>query len=561
PPPASALNRPLLFALQPRLGPPSPSPRQAELRGSGDARANHGVLSFEQGVRTVPAAPGAGAGGRRPAALGPLPLAPAPAAAPSGAAPRPRPGPGPATPAPATGAAPSSRPPPPPRPSPAPSPAASPAPSPAASPATELPPDDKPKTPSTAERRRIFEQVTPVSETAPRPVTVCVADEDDAPSAHCYDGRFHTAAGREIKALYAAFVPPRPGVRAVIGDGRVSKFRHLKGTPLHKSTHIENVRNVSRQVSGECDGFRANAARAALPLAGAGGKVAVLELARPGRLPDGVTPALVHGAAKSCAIFTLPRALFVLLYNPWGNGVLGKIMTCDDGAIRLWRVPPGGLAAPTNEPETTLVASADKLLCLAWHPLAADVLAVAAFDATVRVWDLAAGAERVSLTGHGDQTVSKTRLTLDCDHALAIIFSRGFDHALVCARGFDQDLLFLFLFSSFLFVLSFLFSSRSTFEVLPQTALSLLLDLTLPSTSWLPIPKPFVSLLLYPVCALNLIQYPLRVILASPFPLITLPSPAVSDLCIVFSLTPTRSPYLFLRPYSYLDLRSQHNLI
>ncbi|GLH07106.1 Coronin-7, partial [Gryllus bimaculatus] len=437
PPPASALNRPLLFALQPRLGPPSPSPRQAELRGSGDARANHGVLSFEQGVRTVPAAPGAGAGGRRPAALGPLPLAPAPAAAPSGAAPRPRPGPGPATPAPATGAAPSSRPPPPPRPSPAPSPAASPAPSPAASPATELPPDDKPKTPSTAERRRIFEQ----------------------------------------------------------------------GTPLHKSTHIENVRNVSRQVSGECDGFRANAARAALPLAGAGGKVAVLELARPGRLPDGVTPALVHGAA------------------------------------------------------TTLVASADKLLCLAWHPLAADVLAVAAFDATVRVWDLAAGAERVSLTGHGDQTVSKTRLTLDCDHALAIIFSRGFDHALVCARGFDQDLLFLFLFSSFLFVLSFLFSSRSTFEVLPQTALSLLLDLTLPSTSWLPIPKPFVSLLLYPVCALNLIQYPLRVILASPFPLITLPSPAVSDLCIVFSLTPTRSPYLFLRPYSYLDLRSQHNLI
>jgi hypothetical protein len=24
---------------------------------------------------------------------------------------------------------------------------------------------------------------------------------------------------------------------------------------LHKSTHIENIRNVSRQISGECDGF------------------------------------------------------------------------------------------------------------------------------------------------------------------------------------------------------------------------------------------------------------------------------------------------------------------
>lgn len=38
-------------------------------------------------------------------------------------------------------------------------------------------------------------------------------------------------------------------------SGRVSKFRHLKGTPMHKSTFIENIRNVSRQVSGECDGF------------------------------------------------------------------------------------------------------------------------------------------------------------------------------------------------------------------------------------------------------------------------------------------------------------------
>lgn len=37
--------------------------------------------------------------------------------------------------------------------------------------------------------------------------------------------------------------------------GRVSKFRHLKGTPAHKSFHIENVRNLSRQISGECDGF------------------------------------------------------------------------------------------------------------------------------------------------------------------------------------------------------------------------------------------------------------------------------------------------------------------
>ena len=38
--------------------------------------------------------------------------------------------------------------------------------------------------------------------------------------------------------------------------GRVSKFRHLKGTPAHKSQCIDNIRNVSRQVPGECDGFQ-----------------------------------------------------------------------------------------------------------------------------------------------------------------------------------------------------------------------------------------------------------------------------------------------------------------
>lgn len=34
-----------------------------------------------------------------------------------------------------------------------------------------------------------------------------------------------------------------------------------------------------------------------MPLSGPGGKIAVMELSRTGRLPDGVIPALVHGAS------------------------------------------------------------------------------------------------------------------------------------------------------------------------------------------------------------------------------------------------------------------------
>jgi coronin-7 len=78
--------------------------------------------------------------------------------------------------------------------------------------------------------------------------------------------------------------------------GKVSKFRHLKGTTAHKSTHIENIKNISRQISGECDGFHANSERVAVPLSGSGGKIAVFELSTPGRLPDGVIPTLVNGS-------------------------------------------------------------------------------------------------------------------------------------------------------------------------------------------------------------------------------------------------------------------------
>jgi hypothetical protein len=35
--------------------------------------------------------------------------------------------------------------------------------------------------------------------------------------------------------------------------GRVTKFRHMKGTPLHKSNHFENLKNLSKALPAECD--------------------------------------------------------------------------------------------------------------------------------------------------------------------------------------------------------------------------------------------------------------------------------------------------------------------
>ncbi|GJQ82345.1 hypothetical protein Trydic_g416 [Trypoxylus dichotomus] len=175
--------------------------------------------------------------------------------------------------------------------------------------------------------------------------------------------------------------------------GRVSKFRHLKGTPAHKSQHIENIRNISRQIPGECDGFSANPKRVAVPLSGPGGKIAIFEVKRTGRLPDGVTPALVNGS--NVMDFT---------WDPFDDSHLA--VACDDGAVKLWKIPEEGLAEPTNQPDGQFDAHGDKIYFLKFHPTAKDVLATGSYDMFIKIWDLSNLQMMMTLEGHTDQIFS-----------------------------------------------------------------------------------------------------------------------------------------------------------
>lgn len=175
----------------------------------------------------------------------------------------------------------------------------------------------------------------------------------------------------------SAPVPPTSSApkRTSTVFGRVSMYRHLKGTPAHKSQHIENVRNVSRQISGECDGFHCNKDRVGVPLGGPGGKLAVFELSKPGKLPDGVMPTLVN--ATNIMDFS---------WDPFDNKRLA--VGCDDGSVKLWIVPESGLAEATNNADKVLQAHIEKIYCLKFHPLASDILATTSYDMTIRIWDL-----------------------------------------------------------------------------------------------------------------------------------------------------------------------------
>lgn len=127
-----------------------------------------------------------------------------------------------------------------------------------------------------------------------------------------------------------------------------------------------------------------------MPLSGAGGKIAIYEVNKPGRQPDGVIPSLVNGSN-----------IMDFQWDPFDTNKLA--VACDDGVIRLWNIPENGLTEPTNKPDGELIAHSDKIYFIRFHPLAKNVLLTASYDMTIKIWNLDTFAEELCLKGHTDQ--------------------------------------------------------------------------------------------------------------------------------------------------------------
>nr|XP_055050873.1 coronin-7 [Misgurnus anguillicaudatus] len=172
--------------------------------------------------------------------------------------------------------------------------------------------------------------------------------------------------------------------------GPSSKFRHIQGAVLHRDTHITNLRGLHLTTPGECDGFCANGERVAVPLAIAGGQIAVFELSQPGKLPDTALPTIQNSVnvADFC-------------WDPFDTHKL--VVAGDDAKIRVWRIPKGGLKETLTEPECVLRGHTEKIYSIKFHPHASGLLASSSYDLTVRLWNLETGEEVKRLGGHQDQ--------------------------------------------------------------------------------------------------------------------------------------------------------------
>ncbi|XP_051877130.1 coronin-7 isoform X3 [Pristis pectinata] len=175
--------------------------------------------------------------------------------------------------------------------------------------------------------------------------------------------------------------------------GPNSKFKHIQGTVSHRDTHITNLKGLNLTTPGESDGFCVNRERAAVPLLVTGGQVAVLELSKPGRLPDTSLPTIQNGGA-----------VVDLCWDPFDCHRLA--VAGEDAKIRIWKVPTGGLTEVLSNPEKVLHGHTEKIYSIRFHPLASDILASSSYDMTVRIWNLSSGKEEILLRGHRDQIFS-----------------------------------------------------------------------------------------------------------------------------------------------------------
>jgi coronin-7 len=190
-----------------------------------------------------------------------------------------------------------------------------------------------------------------------------------------------------------------------------SKYKYINGKVAHKNEHITNIRNLSAMWPSECNGLQINSKHAAFLLAGSSGQVGIVELNRPGRLPDTHIHSLINKSKISD-----------FAWDPFDDETLA--VACDDGAVKIWTVPDDGLNDSIDQPVVELKGHTERLYCIKYHPYVKHILASASFDRTIKVWNVEIQECMINLTGNTDVVFSMS--WSPCGTKLACVCKDGF---------------------------------------------------------------------------------------------------------------------------------------
>lgn len=82
-------------------------------------------------------------------------------------------------------------------------------------------------------------------------------------------------------------------------------------------------------------------------------------------------------------------AITDLSFSPFHDQLLAS--ASEDGKVKLWMIPEGGLTEHVKEDDMSLVGHSKKALSVRWHNSVENLLASSAIDNTVKVWDVSCG--------------------------------------------------------------------------------------------------------------------------------------------------------------------------
>ncbi|EXJ64682.1 hypothetical protein A1O7_01020 [Cladophialophora yegresii CBS 114405] len=172
---------------------------------------------------------------------------------------------------------------------------------------------------------------------------------------------------------------------------RSSKYRHVFGRPTRKEQCYDNLR-VSKN-AWDTNLVKANPEYLALNWdSSGGGAFAVIPTSEKGRLPERIPLFRGHTAV-----------VLDTDWNPFNDSLIAS--GSDDGKVFLWRVPDDftlHIDLPADEiqdiaPVGKLSGHPKKVGHVLFNPAAENVLASAAGDFTVKIWDIESGASKLSL--------------------------------------------------------------------------------------------------------------------------------------------------------------------
>ncbi|RAL13865.1 coronin [Aspergillus homomorphus CBS 101889] len=172
---------------------------------------------------------------------------------------------------------------------------------------------------------------------------------------------------------------------------RSSKYRHVFGRPTRKEQCYDNLR-VSRN-AWDTNLVKVNPKYLSVNWeAGGGGAFAVIPLEERGKLPERMPLFRGHTAV-----------VLDTDWNPFNDDLIAS--GSDDGRVLLWRVPEGFTLSPDVDPDEIqdvapvgkLSGHPKKIGHVLFNPAAENILATASGDYTVKIWDIEAGAPKLTL--------------------------------------------------------------------------------------------------------------------------------------------------------------------